>query len=638
MSAAPGGRAVSLTIAAIGLVLLAVGLTLTGLAHAAGLPLTAYSLTNPVIGIGFLAPAVVIAWHRPHNLLVLLLALGGVGHLLAGIGLAGYTWGPVAGWPAWAIAFCLQLMGLAWKLGLGPPFALLLLLFPDGRLPSRRWWWLVWAVGVALALAVVGWFLAPDSVAANAIVQVADLIVTVAAIVSLVLRYRRGSEQVRGQILWLVLAVLVILVLNLERAVTGRGPELLLLSFVCVPIAIAIAIVRYRLLDIRLVVSRAVLYGLLIAAVLVAYVGLVALTAAVLPADLATWGPVTSAIVVALALNPARVGLQRLITRLFYGRRAEPAAAAALIGRGLDQVDDLDQVLETARTALRLPALAVYDTDGSPIARTGSVTDPDWPSSTIPLRSRDQLLGRLEVALRAGESRLHRADADALALLVGPLALLLRERALVQALRDSRTQVVQARESERSVLHRDLHDGLGPTLTNAAFRADAAANRLASDPVAAAGLLADARVGIRDALADVRRVVYGLRPLALEELGLVGAIREQAARAGRLPVEVTTSTDVGALSPAVELAMYRIATEAITNAQRHSVGTEVGVWLAAEPGELHLVVQDDGAPSPAYVAGVGLRSIQERAEELGGRTEIHPGADGWRVSAWIPAY
>jgi signal transduction histidine kinase len=634
---AAGGRATSLMIAGIGLLLLTVGLVLTGLAHAAGLPLTPYALTNPVIGIGFLAPAVVIAWHRPRNVLVLLLAIGGVGHLLAGIGLAGYTWGPVAGWPAWSIDVCLLLMGLAWKLGLGPPFALLLLLFPDGRLPSRRWWWLVWSVGIALALAVGGWFLAPDSLLANVIVQTADLIVTMAAIVALVLRYRRGSEQVRGQVLWLVLAVLVILVLNIERAVTGRGPEVLLLSFVCVPIAIAIAIVRYRLLDIRLVVSRAVLYGLLITLVLLAYVGLVALATAALPGDLATWGPVTSAIVVALALNPVREGLQRLITRLFYGRRAEPAAAAALIGRGLDQVDGLDQVLETARAALRLPSLTVTDVDDVPIARTGTVAEPDWPRSTIPLRNRDQLLGRLEVALRAGESRLHRADAEALALLVGPLALLLRERALGQALRDSRAQVVQARESERSVLHRDLHDGLGPTLTNAAFRADAAANRLATDPVAAAGLLAEARVGIRDALSDVRRVVYGLRPLALEELGLVGAVREQAARAGRLPVEVTTSAELGPLSPAVELAVYRIATEAITNAQRHSVGTEIGVSLAAESGELHLVVQDDGAPPPAYLAGVGLRSIQERAEELGGRTEIHPGADGWRVSAWIPA-
>jgi signal transduction histidine kinase len=212
-----------------------------------------------------------------------------------------------------------------------------------------------------------------------------------------------------------------------------------------------------------------------------------------------------------------REGLQRLITLLFYGRRAEPAAAAALIGRGLDQVDGLDQVLETARSALRLPSLAVTDVDDVPIARTGPVAEPDWPRSSIPLRSRDQLLGRLEVALRAGESRLHRADADALALLVGPLALLLRERALGQALRDSRAQVVQARESERSVLHRDLHDGLGPTLTNAAFRADAAANRLATDPVAAAGLLAEARVGVRDARSEVRRVGDGRRPLALEE-------------------------------------------------------------------------------------------------------------------------
>lgn len=631
------GRRTSLAIAAVGAVLLAVGLTLTGRALAADLPLIPYAVTNPVIGLGFLVPAVVIARHRPRNVLVLLLAVGGVGHLLAGIGVAGYTWGPVAGWPPWALALCLQLMGLAWKLGLGPPFALLLLLFPDGRLPSPRWQWLVWAVLLALVLGVAGWFLAPDSLAVNTVVQLADLAVTVAAVVALVRRYRRGDEQVRGQILWIVLAVLAMLVINLERALTGRGPELLLLSFVCVPVAIAVAIVRHQLLDIRLVVSRTVLYGVLIAVVLLAYVGLVALAAVLLPTDLATWGPVTSAIVVALALNPVRTGLQRLVTRLFYGRRAEPAAAAALIGRGLEQVDDLEQVLETARAALRLPGLAVLDPEGVPIAVTGTATGSDRPTAAIPLRSRDQLLGRLEVALRTGESRLHRADADALTLLVGPLTLLLREQALAQALRDARTQVIQARESERSVLHRDLHDGLGPTLTSAALRADAAANRLPNDPLAAAALLAQTRQGIREALSDVRRVVYGLRPLALEELGLVGAIREQAGRAGRLPVEVTASTELGRLSPALELAVYRIATEAITNAQRHSTGTEVGVWLAAEPEGWELVVQDDGSPPSDFVPGVGLRSIQERAEELGGRSEIRPGPDGWRVRAWIPA-
>ena len=130
-------------------------------------------------------------------------------------------------------------------------------------------------------------------------------------------------------------------------------------------------------------------------------------------------------------------------------------------------------------------------------------------------------------------------------------------------------------------------------------------------------------------------MVYGLRPLALEELGLIGAIREQAARAGRLPVEVSAA-DIGTLPPAVELAAYRIATEAITDAQRHSTGTEVGVCVRVRTDRLEVVVQDDGSPG-SYAPGVGLRSITERAEELGGRSEIVAGLDGWRVSAWIPA-
>ena len=621
------GRQIGSLIIGGGAVLLVLCLTLDRLARSAGLELNPYAITNPVIGVGYLVPAAVIAWHRPRNVLVLLLVLGGAGHLLAGIGIGGVTLGPYAGWPDWLLGLCFQLMGLAWKLGLGPLFALLLLLFPDGRLPSRGWRWLTWATFGALALAVAGWFLAPDDLTVNVVIQLADLAVTVAAVVSLVQRYRRGDEMVRGQILWLVLAVIAIMLLNIERAVTGRGPELLLLSFVLVPAAIAIAVVRYQLLDIRLVVSRTVLYGLLIGVVLLAYVGLVALATAVLPADLATWGPVTSAIVVALALNPVRVGLQRGINRAFYGKRSEPSALAA----GLGKVDDLEEVLAQTRSALRFPGLVVRSPAGAVIA--GSTAD--GTQESITLTSRDEQLGALVVTLRAGESRLHRQDHAALAMLAGPLALLLREQALVEALRVSRAQVVRARESERSLLHRDLHDGLGPTLTNAAFRADAAANRLATDPDRATALLAETRAGIRDALADVRRVVYGLRPLALEELGLIGAIREQAARAGRLPVEVSAA-EIGTLPPAVELAAYRIATEAITNAQRHSTGTEVGVCVRVRTDRLEVVVQDDGSPG-SYAPGVGLRSITERAEELGGRSEIVAGLDGWRVSAWIPA-
>ena len=628
-------RRTAVLIAVVGGALLACCLSLTWLAWSTEQPLSPYAVTNPVIGVGYLVPSVVIGWHRPRNLLVFVLAVGAAGHLLAGIGFGGYFWGSAAGWPSWSLTLCMQLMGVAWKLGLGPPFALLLLLFPDGRLPSPRWRWLVWATFAALFIGVVGWITAPDSYVVNTVVQVADLTVTVAAIVSLVQRYRGGTEQIRGQILWLVLAVLVILVLNMQRAITGQGPELLLLSFVCVPVAITIAIVRYQLLDIRLVVSRAVLYGALIAIVLAGYVALVALTAVLLPVDLSRWGPVASAIVVALALNPVRVGLQRIVTRAFYGRRAEPQAAVALIGARLGEADDLAEVLETARVSLRLPALTIRGLAGNIVAATGTVPDVGSRES-IPLTSRGRGLGVLEVSLRTGEMHLHPKDAAAIAVLAGPLALLLREQALAEELRRSRTQVVQARESERSLLHRDLHDGLGPTLTNAVLRADAAANRLESDPTGAAALLRETRAGIRDALGDVRRVVYGLRPLALEELGLVGAIEEQAARAGRLPVRVSAAPDTFQVSPAVELAAYRIVCEAITNAQRHSIGTEVDVRLTVEDGELQVVIHDDGSPAEGWIPGVGLRSVSERAEELGGRAEIRTGTDGWWVTAWIP--
>lgn len=643
------GRALAAGIALVGGVLLVLQFVLTVRARAAGVDLNAYALTNPVVGVGYLVPAVLLALHRPRNLLVLLLAAGAAGHLLAGTGVVGLALGAHVGWPGWLVGLCYQLTGIAWQLGLGSAFGLLLLLFPDGRLPSPRWRWLVWLVAVRFTAYLLVWFLAPDSPVANAAVELLDLAITAAAVVSLVLRYRRGGEQERGQILWLVLAVLVMVVLNLQRAVTGRGPELLLLSFVCVPVAIGIAVLRHQLLDIRLVVSRGLTYGLLVGLVLIGYVVLVAVATGVLPDDLSRWGPAASAIVVALALNPVRVALQRRVTRLFYGTRAEPAATAALLGR----VADLDEALEHARAALRLPALTLRDAAGAVVAIAvgghGAVTGRGEPAPAaapdrLPLTSGGRALGTLEVTPRRGESGVHPSDARALAVLAGPLTLLLRERELTQALRASRDQVVRARESERSVLHRDLHDGLGPVLTNASLRADAAANLLQTDPAAAARLLQDVRVAVREAIGDVRRVVYGLRPLALEQLGLGGAVREAAARAGRLPVRVEVEPWAVELPPAVELAGYRIVSEAVANAQRHSSGTGVDVRLAVEAGHLVVTVQDDGQDdgqvdgrlTGTSVSGVGLRSIVERAEELGGRAVVGPGLHGWRVEARIP--
>lgn len=634
------GRTSALVLASLGALLVALLVAVAAVGVSRGHPFEPYVLTNTVIGAGYLAPAAVIAWHRPRSSLVPLLAVGGVGHLLSGVGRAGVRPALDAGLPGLSDALG-ALAGVGWLFGLGPLFQLLLVLYPDGRLPSRRWRWYPWAAVGLLVVSVAAQLLDPDGVLATGGLAPADLALTAVAVGALVGRYRRGDEAVRGQVLWLLLAVLVLVAVNLERAVSGTGPEFGLLAFACVPVAMAIGIVRHNLLDIRVVLARTVLYGALVAVLLAVYAVVAAATTWLFPVDRAGWGPVAAVLVVAFALGPLRDLLRRGVTRAFYGRRADPAVAAELVGRRLGDAAGLGDVLEQARSTLRLSGLEVRDPAGRVLAAAPAEEASGPPHirtghAEIPLTSRGEQLGTLGVTLRTGEFSLHRDDSAALSVLAGPIALLLRESALAEALRVSRAGVVSARESERSLLHRDLHDGLGPTLTDAAFRADAAANLVHRDPAAAVALLADVRAGVRGALDEVRRVVYGLRPLALEERGLLGAVRERAASARPLPTTVETPGPLPDLTPAVELAAYRIASEGIANAQRHSRGRRVRVRLEHRPDVLVVAVEDDGGAPDGYRPGVGLRSVVERAEELGGSAEVVAGDTSWRLTAQLP--
>jgi two-component system, NarL family, sensor kinase len=342
--------------------------------------------------------------------------------------------------------------------------------------------------------------------------------------------------------------------------------------------------------------------------------------------------PVAATVLIALAFNPVRVRLQRLVDRAFYGARRDPVRAVSAVGERL-AADDLGGVLDGIRDALRLPFAALRGEDGELAAR-GS------PSATIravPLTYHGERVGDLLVGVRAGERRMGAADLAVLDLLATPLAAALHATRLSEALQMSRERLVTATEEERRRLHRELHDSLGPTLTGAAFTADAIGNLTGSDPDGATRLAADLGTQIRAAIDDVRRLVYGLRPPALDELGLVGAVRRQAAQlAGE--VEITVDAD-GALPPlpaAVEVAAYRITTEALTNVVRHSGGGHAKVSIRVDVDALRLSVTDDGPRDGAWRQGVGLRSVAERAAELGGACQAGPTPDGGSVTAHLP--
>ena len=396
------------------------------------------------------------------------------------------------------------------------------------------------------------------------------------------------------------------------------------------------AIIRHQLLDIRLVVSRALSWVLLSLAVLVAYVALVALLDRVVAAQLGRSASVT--VILVLVAAPVLPRLQRLVDRAMYGDRGNPASVVSEVGSRLATADtDLGQVLAAVRTALRLP-YAALERDDTVLASDGERPErcDRWP-----LTYDGKPVGALVLGLRSGERALSSADRKALQVLAAPMAVALQATVMAAELKSSREHIVTAQAEERRRLRRELHDGLGPTLTGIAFTADAAANLIKTDPAQSNELLTALRRDSRAALADVRRIVDDLRPPALDELGLVGALRQRAeqlawrADGAAVRVRLDVPPSVPALPAAVEVATYRIATEALTNIARHSRATSALIRL--ECGDrLEVSVTDDGSADGTWTPGVGLTAMRDRAAELGGSFSAGPSPSGGRVSAWFP--
>ena len=278
--------------------------------------------------------------------------------------------------------------------------------------------------------------------------------------------------------------------------------------------------------------------------------------------------------------------------------------------------------METIAQALRLPYVAI-EVDGRDVAAAGEAGA--MPSEVFPLVYRSHPVGRLVVAARApgetfspDERRLLRNVARQ----AGPAVY---AEQLTQKLQRSRERLVSTREEERLRLRRDLHDGLGPQLATLAVKISAAQNLLRRDPDEAEALLAQVRAESQEAIKEIRRVVDGLRPSALDQLGLASALREFATRNGTEATQVTVQAPepLPSLPAAVEVAAYRIATEAVTNALRHAQAGHCRLRLAVD-GALQLTISDDGRGLPAdRTPGVGIASMRERALELGGTFELH---------------
>ena len=404
------------------------------------------------------------------------------------------------------------------------------------------------------------------------------------------------------------------------------------IAFFLIPVAVAIGVLRYRLLGIELVVRRTLVYGALTAVVLGVFVAVTSGVTALVPD-----GPaprVVAASVVAVLLAPARDRLQRGVDRLLYGDRDRPVARAEpprsgsggghwAAGRGrCRRAEPAPSRRRAACRGRRRPSPGAW-------SRPRSYRS---PSSRGRLRWE-----KLLVSPRRGESHLGAADARLLEAIAPLVAMVLHSSALSRDVAVERERVVQATEVERARLRRDLHDGLGPSLTGMGLGLEAIDSEQLPDRYRA--IIARLRAEAGASLEEVRRIIDDLRPGALETGDLLSLLRTRAAHlSATSPVRVTLELpeSLPALDSAVEAAALRIADEAITNVLRHAQATECTVTVTLDD-ELRIQVKDNGVGfSGLREGGVGVPSMQARAAALGGTCDLRSTAPGSLLEAVLP--
>ncbi len=386
------------------------------------------------------------------------------------------------------------------------------------------------------------------------------------------------------------------------------------------------------LVDVRgLVVTRGRARAVALVTVMSVFVLALALLDALGADELNTGALALLAALAATTYQPTRVVLRGVVDQLLFGERPDPLGAASQVA-GTDR--RRTRRWRCARSARRWSSRTPRSWSTASRSRSRA-------AETTHTRALDlDGAGELVVGLRPGDLSFSPGDEQVLRLTVPLLAQTLRARALAEDLIESRGQTIAAVAEERRRLRRELHDGLGPRLSGVAFTSDAARNLIRTDPAAAEAMVAQLRADTVTAIEEIRRMVYAMRPPALDELGLVPALRQQAVglrnRAGDpVAVDVTAPDEFPDLPAAVEVAAYRIVTEALTNVARHSTSASASVRLDPAADGLHLEVTDRGR-SGAWRAGVGLASMRERATELGGTLEAGPGPAGGRVAALLP--
>jgi signal transduction histidine kinase len=331
--------------------------------------------------------------------------------------------------------------------------------------------------------------------------------------------------------------------------------------------------------------------------------------------------------------------LQGAANRLLYGERDDPTAVLTQLAQQVETADTRADILPNlARTiayTLKIPHVAILlptiEDQIEPIAVWGKRPE---VVEMFPLIYQNETIGHLAVSPRGRNEKFNRREQQLLNSIAALTANSVRAVQLSDELRQSRQRIVTAREEERRRLRRDLHDGLGPQLASQTLGLEAVEQLLPNNPQKAHQLLASIKAQAQEAITDVRRLVYELRPPTLDDLGLVGALQQSAYRyqRGELRFTFDVPEPLPDLPAAVETAAFLITQEAMTNIVRHAQATEGTIRLTYAEQQLRVVICDDGRGlSAQHQSGVGLQSMRERAAELNGSCLIESRPEGGTI-------
>jgi signal transduction histidine kinase len=573
--------------------------------------------------------------------------------------------------------------GFIWVPITGSISIFLSLLFPTGRPPSPRWRWVLWVGGLGILLFTAAFTISTDTERGlrNPFFQVSADVVgpmfglgsslylagVLAALASLIVRFRRSQGDERQQLRWYGAAVgLVAFFLTLTFISEFWAADLSglkraaavgsILSFIAIPVATGVAVTKYRLYDIDVVISRTVLFGLLVAFITAVYVGIVVGVGALVGSRGNLLLSVVATAVIAVAFQPVRVRARHLANRMVYGKRATPYEVLSEFSdrvRGSYSADDvlprMAQLVAEGTAASRadvwlrvgseLRHVGGWPTGGGRLRLTvGGESLPDIPESdrAFAIREGDELLGALSVQKPPRES-LTPTEERLLEGLAGQAGLVLRNVRLVEELRASRQRMVAAQDEERRRLERNIHDGAQQQLVALSVKMRLFKTLARKDPGKAEELVDQLQADARDALDDLRDLARGIYPPLLADRGLAAALEAQARKAA-VPVEVDTD-GVGRYPQEAEATAYFCVLEALQNVAKYAEASSATVRLGQEDDHLVFSVSDDGRGfDPATTPrGAGLQNMSDRVEALGGTLEVSstPGA-GTTISGSIP--